>query len=190
MENQRVIILEAGLQLLMQNGFKGLSMEAIALAADVPLADVLSEFETKEALLDRIIRDWGASAIAEIRSDLSKFATLDSMLILVFDVWVVRPFELIGRSPGASDLFDSSLQSARGAVDANFDAFVSLLTDVLRSESQSVRNQMTPPGDLAYLLAKSVVGYRPNVKNTQELRTLITGLVELAVRRGRHTLVG
>jgi len=176
------MILEVGRQLFLQHGFKGVSMQAVADAAEVSLADLLLECESKELLLDRVIRAWGQSALAEVRADLMKFVDLDSMLILVFDVWIVRPFELIGRSPGASDLFDSSLKCAREAVDINFAAFTDLLTEVLRSESDRVRHQATPLPELAYLLGKSVVGYRMTAVDTKELRTLITGLVALVVR--------
>ncbi|CAA6677291.1 MULTISPECIES: TetR family transcriptional regulator [unclassified Lentimonas] len=182
MESKRLIILEVGRKLFLQHGFQGVSMSAVAAAAEVSTEELLVEFESKELLLNRIISEWGVSAIAEIRSDLMKFSSLDSMLILVFDVWIVRPFELIGRSPRASDLFDWSLTGAREAVDANFVRFTELIVEILRSQSESVRHQGMSVPQLAHLLGRSAVGYRTNARDTRELRTLITGLVTLVVR--------
>lgn len=179
---KQVIILEAALRLFMQYGFKRVKMQDIADASNMSRPALYLEFPNKEAIFDAIIRDWGKRGIAEIRADLVELSGLEAKLILVFDIWTVRPFELIGRSPDAADLFDSSLSVAREAVDTNFAAFVELLNEILKFESDSIRNWQGSIPELAYFLATSVKGHRMNAKNTKELRSLIQQLVGLLTR--------
>jgi len=179
---KQATILAAGVGLFLQYGFKRVKMQDIADASNVSRPALYLEFPNKEAIFDAIIRDWGKRGIAEIRADMVQLSSLEAKLILVFDIWTVRPFELIGRSPDAADLFDSSLSVAREAVDVNFAAFVELLSDIFKFEADSIRNWQGTTPDLAHFLAMSVKGYRMNAKNTKELRSLIQQLVRLVTR--------
>ena len=179
MNEKRDTILAAALGLFMQHGFKRVKMQDIGDASSMSRPALYLEFPNKEAIFDAIIRDWGKRGIAEIRADMMQLSDLDAKLILVFDIWMVRPFELIGRSPDAADLFDSSLSVGREAVAANFTAFVALLGDVFRFEADSIRNWQGSASELAHFMGMSVKGYRMNAKDTKELRSLIQRLVGL-----------
>jgi hypothetical protein len=112
----------------------------------------------------------------EIRQGIPRFKTVEEKLAFAFEVWCVRPFELIQASPDAADLLESSYEfaaevTARAAAD-----FEGLLAEVLEPLLRKQTALKLSPLCVARILRTSAYGFKSAAKNSADLRQLISNM--------------
>ena len=102
-----------------------------------------------------------------------RFQTVEEKLAFAFEVWIVRPFELIRSSPDAADLFESTLEFAADVIsgaDAEFEAFLAGLLEPLVREQPALK---LPPLHVARILRTSAKGFKTAARDAADLRRMI-----------------
>jgi hypothetical protein len=115
----------------------------------------------------------------------SKHDEIADQLTRAFEVWCVRPFEMIQASPDARDILESGYAFATEMTVQTFADFETILSDVLRP---SVRAQADPPlssEQLAHILTTAAQGFKESASSAVQLRQLIKGLITI-VLAGLH----
>ena len=98
-----------------------------------------------------------------------------------FDVWTLRPFEVIQASPDAKDLLQSSYEFATEVTTKAFAAFEALLAEVLQPQVRKKAQMEFSSAQIAHILAAAVLGFKESAKTSSQLRELIAGLITIVL---------
>ena len=111
--------------------------------------------------------------LEEIRAGIPQFKTARQKLAFAFEVWFIRPFEMVLASPDASDLFERSCELACETLiraNADFDAIVA---DVLRPLVREQSRVKLPAGRIAEILCGATHGFKKTASDGAELRRML-----------------
>jgi AcrR family transcriptional regulator len=180
-EQKAAKVISAATQVFLRYGFRRATMGDIADAARMSRPALYLVFPSKEEILTAVMARLFTSALDEIRQGLGRFATAEEKLTFAFDVWCVRPFEMILASPDAKDLLQSSFEFAtevttRAAVD-----FETILAEVLRPEGRGKTRADLSSAQIAHILANAVPGFKESAKTAAQLHELIAGLITIVL---------
>jgi AcrR family transcriptional regulator len=164
-----------------QHGFQRVTMGDIAVAAGMSRPALYLIYPSKAdvfaATLERLFVEW----LAEVRVVLARKGSLDHRLRAAFDVWCVRPYELVLTAPDARDLFDSSRTFAADVVDRNFAAFEQLLAGQLAPLVRAQSRVRLPAIRIARLMVGAALGFKQSAADATHLRELIAGQITIVL---------
>jgi len=198
-EQKEARVIVAATQVFMRYGYRRATMGDIAGAARISRPALYLIFSSKEEILTAVLVRVFNAALEEIRHGLESFAGAEEKLNYAFDVWCVRPFELILASPDAKDLLQSSYEFASEVTSSAAANFEALLADVIqplieeKETGEQVNEEKASNGfsaaQIAHILATAVPGFKESAQTVLQFRELIAGLIaivitSLNVRRG------
>ena len=105
-------ILTAARKVFVRYGFRRVTMGDLAEAAKMSRPALYLVFPSKEEVFTAVLKRVFAEVLDEIRQGIPLRETPLEKLTFAFEVWCVRPFEMVQASPDAGDLFESSLEFA------------------------------------------------------------------------------
>jgi AcrR family transcriptional regulator len=181
MQSKEEHVLNAAREVFMRYGFKRATMSDLAVAAQMSRPALYLIFSSKEEVFRALITQIFAELLHEVREEVSKHEEVADQLTSAFEVWCVRPFEMIQVSPDARDLLESGYAFATEITVRAFAGFETILSDVLRP---SIRAQAGPPlssEQLAHILTTATQGFKESATSAAQLRQLIKGLVTIVL---------
>jgi AcrR family transcriptional regulator len=179
-EDRRTRIVEPALSVFLRHGFRRVTMADIAREVGVSRPALYLEFQNKEDIFAAAVAHIIDRALDEIRRGLDDGDTLAAQLPFIFEIWTVRPYEMIRSSPDAEGVLETAHGVAREVMDAGNTAFEALLASLLAPYARPLRAHALTPESLARLLARGAKGLKSMARTTKELRAQLGDLIKLA----------
>ena len=181
-------ILTAARSVFLRYGFRRVTMQDIAEAADVSRPALYILFKSKEEIFIGVYHQWVDETLAEIESEMATTTTPHKKIERAFEIWAVRPFEIMINSPEAKELVECSLGFAQASLSQGYIKFESIIVPVLATLTQGhpVKTPLKSER-IAHILASAVRGFKQTATSPDELRQLIKDLLMLSFG---HTLSG
>lgn len=174
-------VVVAAQQVFLRYGYRRATMGDIAEAAGISRPALYLVFPSKEEIFTAALTKLLAESLAEIRAGLSHFATLGEKLTFAFDVWYVRPFELMQTMPDAKDLLETSYEFGAAAMATATEEFVGVLVQILEPVVERQRTVDLSAVQIARILAGAVPGFKTSSNTAADMRTSIAGLLTLVL---------
>lgn len=174
-------VIAAATTVFLRYGFKRVTMADIAEAAGMSRPALYLVYPSKEDILRAVVAQLMTGLLAEIREGLSRFATVEEKLAFAFEVWNVRPFEMLLASPDAKDLYESTFQFASDVTDKAAAEFVKILLGVLDPLVRKRPRLGLSAVQVAKILANAVPGFKASAKTSTQLREMIAGLITVVI---------
>jgi len=179
--NKEANVIAAATQVFLRYGFRRVTMGDIAEAARMSRPALYLVFPSKEEVFTAVMARLFTAALDEIRQGLGRFARADEKLTFGFEVWCVRPFEIILASPDATDLLQSSYEFATEVTTRAAADFEALLAEVLQAQIRGRAQTGFSSAQIAHILATAVPGFKESAKTAVQLRELVAGLITIVL---------
>jgi AcrR family transcriptional regulator len=189
-EEKRTRVLDAALEAFMRYGYRRVTMGDIAREAGMSRPALYLVFPNKEEIFKAAIAGYAHQAAEEIRSGLSGHSTVADRLALAFDVWTVRPFEMVQLSPDARELTECAHGFARDVLEDSYRQFEEILASIIDPMSEALGRHGLTPDRVARIAATSARGFKASAADTDALRELISGLISMIVALGEPAPAG
>jgi len=175
-------ILTAARSVFLRYGFRRVTMNDIAEAAGVSRPALYLLFKSKEDIFIGVYLQFVDETLAEIDRTMAKATTSQKMLEHAFEIWAVRPFEVMMNSPEAKELMECSLGFARDSLSQGYRKFELMIVPVLTTltKKPSAKASLAPER-IAHVLASAVRGFKQTAATPSELRRLIKELLTLSL---------
>lgn len=174
-------VLTAARSVFMRYGFKRSTMSDLAEAAQMSRPALYLIFSSKEEVFRALVTQIFTELLGEVREGVSKHEEVADQLTCAFEVWCVRPFEMIQASPDAKDILESGYEFATETTVQAFSDFETILSDILRP---IVSSQADPPlssEQLAHILTTAAEGFKESASSAVQLRQMIKGLITVVL---------
>lgn len=180
-EAKKEKILTAALSVFLRYGYKRVNMNDIAAAAGISRPALYLLFKNKEEIFAGVILQWVDGAVAEIEVETAKVATPQEKIKIAFEIWSVRPFQLMMNSAEAKEIVDCSFEFAQAALRQGYEKFEAAITPILASliERRPAKAHLSPKS-AAHILANAVRGFKQTAATPDEMRQLIYELLLLS----------
>ncbi len=173
MIDREVEIIDAAVTLFLRYGVKRTGMSDIAREAGISRQTLYNAFANKDEVLRATIRLFTRRALAQIDERLGASETLYDQMGIVFDHFVVRPFEMLQRSPNAEDIVSGMNAASREELAANDRAFQSVLERVLSPHEKAIAQAGLPMNDLAEATQIAVSAAKDHAADRRHLDRLL-----------------
>jgi AcrR family transcriptional regulator len=175
-------VLTAARNTFLRYGYKRVTMSDIAEAAGISRPALYLVFNSKEALFKGVYEHWVKEALAEIESKVAPLKTADEKLRAAFELWTVRPFEMMLASSEVAELVECTFGFAQDSVKQGYRSFEKLLVPILKSHILFQTSKMKISAEkTAHVLSSSVRGFKISAKDPAGLRSLIKDLLILVL---------
>jgi AcrR family transcriptional regulator len=179
-------VIAAARKVFLRYGYRRVTMGELAEAAQMSRPALYLVFPSKEQVFTEVVSRSIAENLDEIREGIPRFETVEEKLAFAFEVWCVRPFELIRASPDAADLLESSHEFAAEVTARAAAEFEGLLAEVLEPRLRKPTALKLSPLQIARILRTSAHGFKSAATNSADLRRLINDMCTillLSIRR-------
>lgn len=181
MKKKQNLILAAR-QVFLRYGFKRVTMQDIAEAANMSRPAVYLVFANKEDAFKAVIQDMMTENLATIRDGLATFPTVKEQLQFAFEVWTVRPYELIAQSPDAKELIYCGHAFAKEIYDKAGREFELLLKSLIAPLVKTSKQSTPSAATLAHLLRSAARGFKETAKDSTDLRHMLRDFIDILLR--------
>ena len=182
-------ILTAARSVFLRYGYKRVNMNDIAEAAGVSRPALYVLFKNKEEIFIGVYLQWVDETVAAIKNEMEKLEAPEQKLMCAFELWTVRPFELVMQSVEAKELIDCGFGFAQDSLRQGNRMFETAITPVVASlaERRPARTRLAPE-QIAHVLASAARGFKQTAVKTGELRLLIENLLMLCFNLDKDAL--
>lgn len=171
-KNIEKIVTEAK-KVFLRYGFRRTTMADLAKGAQMSRPALYLVFPSKEDVFTAVVT-WSVSEmLKEIRAGIPRFKTAGQKLSFAFDVWFVRPFEMILGSPDAGDLLESGAEIACEPLAKAHADFVAIVTEVLKPLVREQSRIKLSAAEIAEILCGAAHGFKKSAKNGADLRRML-----------------
>jgi AcrR family transcriptional regulator len=170
-------IIEAAMAAFMRYGYRRVTMSDLAKEAGISRPTLYSVFASKEEVFNAVAEQMMDQALAEIRERVAGPGTLGVKLGQVFEIWVVRGYELIHQAPDAKELIECTQEFSQDVIEKAYAEIEAILASVIGPYASSEEQSQ----QLARTLVASARGIKETARDVDDLRELLTGLVSMAV---------
>ena len=174
-------VLVAAREVFMRYGFKRATMSDLAEAAQMSRPALYLIFSSKEEVFRALITQIFTELLHEVREEVSTHEEVTDQLTRAFEVWCVRPFEMIQVSPDARDILESGYAFATEITVRAFADFETILSDVLRQLVSTQAGSPLSSEQLAHILTAATQGFKESASSAVQLRQLIKGLITIVL---------
>lgn len=180
-ETKKGKILTAARSVFLRYGYKRVSMNDIAEAADVSRPALYVLFKNKEKIFVGVFLQWVDETLSAVEKEMAKAEAPEHKLMRAFELWTVQPFEMMMESPEAKELIDGSFAFAQDALRQGYQMFETAITPTVASLAGRRRGEgNSSPEEIAHLLASATRGFKQTAVKAAELRLLIEKLLMLS----------
>jgi AcrR family transcriptional regulator len=180
-KDKQLRVLTAAKAVFLRYGFRRVTMQDIADEAGISRPALYLVFPNKEEVFKTAVLQMANESLALIRAGLPRLSSVRSRLAHAFEVWTVRPFEIMLKSPDARDLVECGQGFAHEAIVQTSAQFEAILVEILAPLKASAKSIGLSTPQIARLLAASVHGFKEPAASVEELRALIDGLLKLTL---------
>ena len=178
-------VLTAARIAFLRYGYRRVNMNEIAEVAGVSRPALYLLFKNKEEIFVGVFLQWVDETVADIEREMAVAATPEKKIEQAFEIWSVRPFEIMMTSPEARELVECSFAFAQVSLKQGYKKFEATIAPALASllETHPIKAHL-PAEDIAHLLASAVRGFKQTATTPDELRQLIKELLMLSFSPG------
>jgi AcrR family transcriptional regulator len=179
-------VLEAAKRVFLRYGYRRVTMQDIADEAGISRPALYLIFPNKEEAFLAAIRDFTASSMKIIEEGVAEQPTVEAKLQFAFEVWTVKPFEVMLDSPDAKDLIECGHGFAKVTFDQIYADFEAAITAILapvadNSRKSSAKGSQLTAAQIAHLIVAATHGFKESANNVTELREMISSLISLTL---------
>jgi AcrR family transcriptional regulator len=173
-------VLTAARDVFIRYGYRRVTMNDIAEAAGISRPALYLVFESKEEIFKSVYGHFVKETLSEIESKIGQLKTPEEKLRAAFELWTVRPFEMMRASSEAAELLESTFGFAQDSVNQGYRSFEKVLLPVLKSlpKFQGAKTRVSAE-KAAHILSGAVRGFKIAAKDGAEIRSLIKDLLIL-----------
>ena len=171
-KNVEKIIVEAK-KVFLRYGFRRTTMADLAKAAQMSRPALYLVFPSKEDVFMAVAERFMAEALDEIRRGIPPLKTAAQKLTFAFEVWYVRPFEMIQASPDAGDIFESGCEIACDTLLKAKTEFEAIVADLLKPLVREQSRVKLSAAKIAEILCSAAHGFKETASDTAELRQML-----------------
>ncbi|MEM1295331.1 MAG: TetR/AcrR family transcriptional regulator [Verrucomicrobiota bacterium] len=176
-ERQRQI-LDVSQQLFLHYGFQKVTLVDIAKELGVSRPTLYQAFPNKEEIFKALVEMRHEEFLAQTKEIRMGEGSIQDKLFRAIEIWIIKPFELINSSPGASDFQDGTFAFADQTMESGYAQFEKECA--LMMGEMPVSDQLGN-ADLAHLLTQAVRGFKLQAKEVEELRKLVSDFLVVAL---------
>ncbi len=181
-DGKKLKYLQAARSVFLRYGYKRTNMTDIAEAVGVSRAALYLVFKNKEEIFVGVLERWVDEIITEVRKAVAPNLTAKEKLELAFEIWAVRPFEIMCSSPESKELLECHLDFAQASLRAAYSKFEATIAPFIAASAPRRSNGgCLAPERTAHILVSAVHGLKHTAKTSIELRQLIEELLVLAL---------
>lgn len=162
-------------------GFRKTTMGDIALAAQISRPALYLVYSSKEDVFRAVVARLFDAMLAELGERIDARGEPIEQLQFAFEVWCVRPFEIVQNAPDAADLLENSRQLSADAWNKAEADFEAIITDILSSVMQGESGTGLSAAQVAHVLATAVPGLKESARSAADLRGRIRDLLDLVL---------
>ncbi len=170
-------VIDAAINTFMRYGFRRVTMAELAEDAGISRPTLYAFFPNKEELFRAAATRMTKNILQAVRDLAREPGSLSEQLQGVFEIWAVQNFEIVNRSPDARDLLESTQTFNLDVVEQAFAEFEDVLGGLLRTHGLSKKKACI----VARTLTASAQGIKESARNVEDLRELLTALIDLTV---------
>lgn len=174
-------VLIAARDIFTRYGFKRTTMSDIADAAHISRPALYLIFPSKEEIFQVLIARIFQESLHEVHEELRTHYEVADKLVGAFEVWCVRPFEMIQSSPDAKDMLESGFTFAAETTVKAYADFETMISDVLRPIVSSQVEEHLSAEQLAHILTTATQGFKESALSVVQLRQMIKGLITVVL---------
>lgn len=174
-------VIEAAKVVFLRYGFRRVTMNDIAEEAGMSRPALYLVFPNKEEVFKAAVGELNGQLLEEIRRGLPAQKTPRDKLNYIFEVWTLRPFEMLQASPNAADLVECSHGFAKEVVDRGYAQVEKIVTGVLRPLRARGGGASATAEQTAHVMVSAMHGLKYSAANVKDLRSVIAHLVELTI---------
>ena len=178
---KRERVLTAAGRVFLRYGFKRATMGKIAKVAQISRPAVYLIFPSKEEAFTAVLGQVLRQTLEQIRQGIGGFPDMRGKLLFAFDVWYVRPFELMQASPDTKNLYDTHYEFAEEVATMALSVFARLVADLLEPRVEKQARVELSSGQIAEVLIGAIAGFKNTAKTPKELRHLIGNLLTVVL---------
>ncbi len=180
-DDKRERVLRAALEIFMRYGYRRATMEDVARQVGISRPALYLSFPSKEAILRAVVAMTYDEVLREIAVGVPAQPTLFAQLAYVFELWTVRPFDLVKRSPAAAELISGPFDFASDVFESGALRLTKILASCLRGAVREPRALEPSAEAMARVLVAATHGFKLVARDTDEMRGLIADLVRMTV---------
>jgi AcrR family transcriptional regulator len=177
--NKEKIILNAARIVFLKYGFKRVTMHDIAEAAGISRPAVYLIFPNKEDVFKAVIKEMADQSLQEIKNGIHQFSLLRDKLMYACEMWSIRPYEIIRRSPESKELIECGHEFSKEVYEWAGMQFELQLVSILKSfvkQNPKAKYSLTL---LARMIRNALRGFKEGAKDAAELRKMIENFLDI-----------
>ena len=171
-KNIEKIVAEAK-KVFLRYGFRRTTMTDLARGAQMSRPALYLVFPSKEEVFMAVVMRSIKESTEEIRTGIPRLRTAGDKLAFAFEVWYVRPFEMVLASPDAGDLLESGCEIACEPLTKAGEDFMAIVTELLKPLVREQSRVKLPAARIAELLCGAAHGFKKTAKDAAELRHML-----------------
>jgi len=174
--------LEAARSVFLRYGYKRANMSDIAQTAGISRAALYLVFRNKEEIFIGVLERWAEETIADVQKAVATGVTPREKLEQAFEIWAIRPYEIMTSSPEAKELIECSFDFAQASLRNAYKKFEATIAPIISVSASRPRGGVQLDAErTAHILASSVRGLKQTANTPVELRRLIEELLFLSL---------
>jgi len=180
-DEKRQRILRAAMEVFMAYGYRRTTMDDIARRVDMSRPALYLKFPGKEAIFRDVVDMGYDEMLRDIEAGLPALNSLAAQLRHVFELWSVRPFEMIMRAPAADELMTNSYDFAKDVFERGALRLAGILANLIRA-AVAKPGALQPSAEVrARIMIAAVHGFKSVARDVQDMRALVHDLVRMMV---------
>lgn len=174
-------VLTAALPVFLRYGYKRTTMGDIADAAKMSRPALYLIFPSKEEIFSAVLEQATSNTLKEIQDTLARIDKAEDKLKQAFEIWCVRPFEIMQASPDAKDLLESGHLFAGDVITKGLADFEKIITHILKQLALAKVSAPLPLPQTAKIMIGAMMGFKQSAKDSTQLRQMIAGLIAIVL---------
>lgn len=174
-------VLSAAESCFVRYGFRKTTMGDIAAAAQISRPALYLMFNSKEDVFRAVVARLFATMLTELSEGIEVQGEPIKQLQFAFEVWCVRPFEIVRNAPDAADLLENSRQLSADAWNKAEADFEAIIADILSSVMQGESGTGLSAAQVAHVLSTAALGFKESARSVTDLRVRIRDLLDLVL---------
>lgn len=180
-DEKRQRVLQAAFGVFIRYGYRRATMEDIARDAGVSRPALYLVFPSKEAIFREVVETGLEALLRDIEAGLGAQTSLEGRLRHVFEIWSVRTYEMVARSPEARALMASSFDFVSDVFERSGQRLAKRLTDVIRAGVEQP-DALRPSAEVrARIMMAAAHGFKTMARDADDMRALVRDLVRVTV---------
>lgn len=180
-DDKRRKVLQAGFEVFIRYGYRRATMDDIARSAGMSRPALYLVFPSKEAIFREVVEMAYGELFRDIEAGLAAQGSVEARLGHVFEIWSVRSYELVSRSPDAREIMAASYDFVDDVFERFSQRLAGLLADIIRG-GVAEPDALQPPAEArARILIATAHGFKTMARDAQDMRALVRDMVRVTV---------